>query len=197
VGDLEFQARSRDAIEGIIKSNKTVILVSHGPVSITTLCNRALWIEAASLPRGATPRMSSTRIDRASRSPHRIEATLNLTRPMEVLLLCDYSVSSAGTTHDHIDALVESTGHRVSVLNSRGYLDPGLPLEAFDCVVSIGRSRRPSTAFCRPTRGGDYVYSRVSRPAWSRTTTAGEPDGVRLSVPGGRRSVRARAAERP
>lgn len=45
VGDQEFRAKSSEALKRIIKSDKSVVLVSHNPETISQLCNRVVWIE--------------------------------------------------------------------------------------------------------------------------------------------------------
>jgi lipopolysaccharide transport system ATP-binding protein len=45
VGDEDFRKKSATAIREKIRSNKTVILVSHAPQMIRQLCDRAVWIE--------------------------------------------------------------------------------------------------------------------------------------------------------
>ncbi len=45
VGDLEFQKKSFDKIEQLIKGNKTLILVSHNLDMIKKLCDRVLLLE--------------------------------------------------------------------------------------------------------------------------------------------------------
>jgi len=45
VGDADFQKKSSRVIKEKIKSNKTVVLVSHSTGTIRQLCNRAVWIE--------------------------------------------------------------------------------------------------------------------------------------------------------
>ena len=45
VGDSDFRAKSAAAIEGLVRSNKTVVLVSHNADTIERLCERAVWIE--------------------------------------------------------------------------------------------------------------------------------------------------------
>ncbi len=45
VGDVEFRAKSTQAMREKIRSNSTVILVSHNPGMIRQLCDRAVWIE--------------------------------------------------------------------------------------------------------------------------------------------------------
>ncbi len=45
VGDVEFRKKSAEAMREKIKSNKTVVLVSHTPQSVKELCDRAVWID--------------------------------------------------------------------------------------------------------------------------------------------------------
>lgn len=45
VGDVEFRRKSAQAMREKIKSNKTVVLVSHTPQSVRELCDRAVWID--------------------------------------------------------------------------------------------------------------------------------------------------------
>lgn len=45
VGDEAFLAKSTAAMHERIRSDKTIILVSHAPATIQTLCNRAVWID--------------------------------------------------------------------------------------------------------------------------------------------------------
>ena len=45
VGDLEFREKSTEAMQQKIKSDQTVVLVSHSVNTIRQLCNRAVWIE--------------------------------------------------------------------------------------------------------------------------------------------------------
>jgi lipopolysaccharide transport system ATP-binding protein len=46
VGDLEFREKSTKAMQEKIRSDQTVVLVSHSANTIRRLCNRAVWIEA-------------------------------------------------------------------------------------------------------------------------------------------------------
>lgn len=46
VGDEEFKAKSTRAMHERIRSDKTIVLVSHVPGTIRELCDRAIWIEA-------------------------------------------------------------------------------------------------------------------------------------------------------
>jgi lipopolysaccharide transport system ATP-binding protein len=45
VGDAAFREKSTEKMNEKIKSNKTVVIVSHSPSTIRDLCNRAVWIE--------------------------------------------------------------------------------------------------------------------------------------------------------
>jgi lipopolysaccharide transport system ATP-binding protein len=45
VGDIEFREKSNRAMQEKIKSEQTVVLVSHDESTIRSLCNRAVWIE--------------------------------------------------------------------------------------------------------------------------------------------------------
>lgn len=44
VGDTEFRARSSEMIKEKVRSNKTVVLISHNPKTHRELSNRCLWI---------------------------------------------------------------------------------------------------------------------------------------------------------
>ena len=45
VGDRVFREKSAAAIKQLIKSERTVVLVSHALPSIRELCDRVAWIE--------------------------------------------------------------------------------------------------------------------------------------------------------
>lgn len=45
VGDFEFRKKSRLAIQDMIESEKTVVIVSHSAPTIRQLCSKAVWIE--------------------------------------------------------------------------------------------------------------------------------------------------------
>lgn len=45
VGDTEFRKKSGEAMRQRLRSNKTIVLVSHSPATITQFCDRAVWIE--------------------------------------------------------------------------------------------------------------------------------------------------------
>ncbi len=54
-GDIAFKAKSAKALEDIIRSNRTVVLVSHNPGTIESLCDQALWIEDGLVHMEGTP----------------------------------------------------------------------------------------------------------------------------------------------
>jgi lipopolysaccharide transport system ATP-binding protein len=45
VGDVDFRKKSTDAMKKRIKSNKTVVLVSHNVRLLREVCDRIVWIE--------------------------------------------------------------------------------------------------------------------------------------------------------
>ena len=45
VGDMTFREKSTEAMKEKIRSNHTVVLVSHQPQTVRELCDRLLWIE--------------------------------------------------------------------------------------------------------------------------------------------------------
>lgn len=45
VGDIEFREKSGETIRAIIKSDKTVVLVSHNGAVIKRLCDRVIWVD--------------------------------------------------------------------------------------------------------------------------------------------------------
>lgn len=45
VGDEEFKVKSTQAMHERIRSDKTIVLVSHAPGTIRELCDRAIWVE--------------------------------------------------------------------------------------------------------------------------------------------------------
>lgn len=45
VGDDKFRIKSTQTMENMIRSDHTVILVSHSAVAISKLCNRVIWID--------------------------------------------------------------------------------------------------------------------------------------------------------
>ncbi len=45
VGDEEFKIKSTQAMHERIRSDKTIVLVSHSSGSIRTLCDRAVWLD--------------------------------------------------------------------------------------------------------------------------------------------------------
>jgi len=45
VGDLAFQEKCFERVEGMVKTKRTVIFVSHDLSSVTRFCERAIWLE--------------------------------------------------------------------------------------------------------------------------------------------------------
>ena len=45
VGDIEFRKKSTEVLREKIKSDKTVVLVTHTPQTVKELCDRAVWID--------------------------------------------------------------------------------------------------------------------------------------------------------
>lgn len=45
VGDVEFRKKSSTALQNKLRSEQTVVLVSHASEQIKTLCDRVIWIE--------------------------------------------------------------------------------------------------------------------------------------------------------
>ena len=45
VGDADFQTKSKDRMESLIRSGAAVVLVSHDMHSVRTLADRAIWLE--------------------------------------------------------------------------------------------------------------------------------------------------------
>lgn len=46
VGDASFRAKSTAALKSLIRSERTVVLVSHNPATLRELCDRLVWIES-------------------------------------------------------------------------------------------------------------------------------------------------------
>ena len=55
VGDLAFKAKSAKTLQEIIRSDRTVVLVSHDPGIIESLCDSALWLEDGVVRMEGTP----------------------------------------------------------------------------------------------------------------------------------------------
>ena len=45
VGDAEFQAKCRTAIEGLRQDGRTLLFVSHAPAEVRRMCDRAVWLD--------------------------------------------------------------------------------------------------------------------------------------------------------
>jgi ABC-type polysaccharide/polyol phosphate transport system ATPase subunit len=49
VGDAEFQTKSRDRINNMIKSGAAIVLVSHDLDLVSKLTSRVIWLEQGSI----------------------------------------------------------------------------------------------------------------------------------------------------
>ena len=56
-------------------------------------------------------------------------------KSLEILLLCDYRVDIASTVREHIDALTQSSQHRIRKVSIFGDLPPRLDLNHFDAII--------------------------------------------------------------
>jgi ABC-type polysaccharide/polyol phosphate transport system ATPase subunit len=45
VGDAEFLAKSEAAVQAKFQSDRTVVLISHDPNIIRSICSRAIWLD--------------------------------------------------------------------------------------------------------------------------------------------------------
>ncbi|WP_145999026.1 ABC transporter ATP-binding protein [Oceanicoccus sp. KOV_DT_Chl] len=55
VGDEEFKEKSTRAIHEMVKSDQTVVFVSHAPAIVKELCDRAVWLENGRVVYESTP----------------------------------------------------------------------------------------------------------------------------------------------
>ena len=55
VGDAEFKEKSTRAIHEMVKSDQTVVFVSHTPAVVIELCDRAVWLENGRIVLDSTP----------------------------------------------------------------------------------------------------------------------------------------------
>jgi lipopolysaccharide transport system ATP-binding protein len=55
VGDSEFKEKSSAAIHEMVKSDHTVVFVSHNPEIVRELCDRAVWLENGKVVLDSTP----------------------------------------------------------------------------------------------------------------------------------------------
>lgn len=73
VGDESFRKKSTDAMKQRIKSEKTVVLVSHSVPLLKEVCNRIVWIEAGcSQIQGNTPEVLGAYLNKNTqgKDPH-------------------------------------------------------------------------------------------------------------------------------
>ena len=45
VGDARFQKKATEAIREVVRQSQSVVLVSHQPAALTSICTRAIWLE--------------------------------------------------------------------------------------------------------------------------------------------------------
>jgi len=55
VGDLRFREKAERALTDRIRSDQTVVLVSHSGAQIRKLCDRAIWLESGGIEMSGTP----------------------------------------------------------------------------------------------------------------------------------------------
>jgi hypothetical protein len=58
-----------------------------------------------------------------------------ITRPLEILLLCDFRKDSAATVRDHIESLERFSRHHIRRLSMLGDLPAGIELDRFDAII--------------------------------------------------------------
>ena len=54
-GDARFKRRAAERIEQLCASSSTVLLVSHGLASITSMCDRAVWLDKGEVRKSGSP----------------------------------------------------------------------------------------------------------------------------------------------
>ena len=55
VGDAEFLAKSQAAVQAKFQSDRTVVLISHDPATIMSICTRAVWLERGQILAAGDP----------------------------------------------------------------------------------------------------------------------------------------------
>ncbi len=55
VGDAAFREKAQDTLQGHMTEDRAVVLVSHAPVQIKTLCNRAVWLAEGAIQAEGDP----------------------------------------------------------------------------------------------------------------------------------------------
>jgi hypothetical protein len=78
----------------------------------------------AELNSGARRKDKSERVNKTSAS-----------RPLRLLLLCDFQQGTASTIIDHVFALKEFSEHSISIFNSRGDISRKFELNGFDGII--------------------------------------------------------------
>lgn len=64
VGDLFFRRKSEARIREMIRSGSTVLIVSHAPAVIRSLCTRVLWLRQGELIMDGPPDQVCTAYER-------------------------------------------------------------------------------------------------------------------------------------
>jgi hypothetical protein len=85
-------------------------------------------------PTPPSPSQANPDVQRKSRGANP-GAGSRKTRPLRVLLACNYDPSNAATVCDHINAFARYSGHDVHVLSRVGEIFEGVKLASFDAVV--------------------------------------------------------------
>jgi lipopolysaccharide transport system ATP-binding protein len=83
VGDHEFKKKSTEAMKTWIRSDKTVILVSHDTRAVAELCDRAVWIENGVVEMEGVPSQVLDRYHAYDRAIKRLSKVLCL--PVEAV----------------------------------------------------------------------------------------------------------------
>ena len=55
VGDAAFKEKAQDALKGQMTEARGIVIVSHAPVQIKTLCDRAVWIKEGAVTLDGKP----------------------------------------------------------------------------------------------------------------------------------------------
>ncbi len=55
VGDAAFKEKAQDALKGQMTEARGIVIVSHAPFQIRTLCDRALWIDGGAVKLDGKP----------------------------------------------------------------------------------------------------------------------------------------------
>jgi len=53
VGDQDFREKSKETMQEIIKTDKTIVLVSHNTKLIEKVCDRVIWVKNGTIQNGS------------------------------------------------------------------------------------------------------------------------------------------------